>query len=115
MHALLLCSGRGGKHEGMEQSESISLISHSVVEPSEIVVGEVLLLSTKVTIIFSSVCISDSASARGSTSHIIQLLAASEMFTRVDNDISDKGRTAHGPPFTVTPCAADISLPVIIQ
>lgn len=78
--------------------QPISLISHSVVEPSEIVVGEVWLPSTKVTIIFSSVCVSDSASARGSTSHIIPLLAASEMFTEVDNDISDKGNTASGIP-----------------
>lgn len=72
-----------------------------VVEPCKIVVGEVWLPSAKVPIIFSSVCVSDSASARGSTSHIIQLLAASEMFTRVDNDISDKGNTASNP--TTTP------------
>lgn len=95
--------------------QSISLISPSVVEPSEIVAGEVWLPSTKVTIIFSSVCVSDSASARGSTSHIIRLLAASEMFTEVDNDISDKGNTASVPPFTVNPCAADITLPVITR
>lgn len=86
---------------------------HHVVEPSEIVVGEVWLPSAKV--IFSSICVSDSASAYGSTSHIIQLLAASEMFTRVDNDISDKGNMVSAPPFTVTPCAADITLPVITQ
>lgn len=83
--------------------QSISLISHSVVEPSEIVVGEVLLLSTKVTIIFSSVCVSDMASARGSTSHIIQFLTTSEVFTRLDNDITDKGSTASAPPLLSPP------------
>lgn len=52
---------------------SISVIAPSVVKPSEIVAGEVRLPSTRVTIIFSSVCVSDSASEHGSISHIIQL------------------------------------------
>ena len=98
------------------RAQSISFISPGVVELSEIVVGEVWLPSTKVTIIFSSVCVSDSASACGSTSHIIQLLAASKMFTGVDNDISDKGNTAGAVPLHChPPFAADITLPVITQ
>lgn len=52
---------------------SISVIAPSVVKPSEIVAGEVRLPSTRVTIIFSSVCVSDRASEHGSISHIIQL------------------------------------------
>lgn len=69
---------------------SIPLISPSVVEIRKIIVGEVWLSGTQMTIIFICVCVSDSASDHGSISHFIQLLAASEMLTWVDNSISDK-------------------------
>lgn len=82
----------------LHSPQSISLISLGVVEPSEIVVGEVWLSSARVTIIFSSVCVSDSASAHSSTSHIIQLLTAQRCLQGSIMTSVIIGNTANGPP-----------------
>lgn len=59
---------------------SISVIAPSAVKPSEIVAGEVWLPSTRVTIVFSSVCVDLTVHQSTAPSCMLYRSAASELF-----------------------------------